>query len=188
MAILFERLIRHRGTEYRIVADLDDAAIGDGALRVTIQASVRSLPDGPWLEEALDLVVDLTRSLVEVVVKGRVIATVPFTLPLADSADFLGNDIDVIVDDGVIEHAMGAHGIEALIHLIPADPFIGCIVKSAVSTAIGQIIRCWRSAPKGGPMSQLTHDIGSCLREHGLRMALTFLYRAGRCAVLVGMG
>ena len=188
MAILFERLIRHRSTEYRVAADLDDAAIVRGALRVTVLAAVRSLPDGPWLEETLDLVVDLTRSVVEVVVNGAVIATVPFTLPLADSVDFLGNDIDVVLDDGVIEHALGAHGIEALIHLMPADPFIGCLVKSAVSTAIGQIIRCWRSARKGGPIAELARDIGGCLREHSLRMALTFLYRAGRCAVLVGLG
>lgn len=135
----------------------------------------------------MDLAADFARSVVEVVVKGQVIATVPLELPLDDVVDFLGNDIDVLADDGVIEHAIGAYGIEELIHLIPTDPFLGCIVKSAVSTTIGQIIRCWRTAPKGDSISQLARDIGSCLPEYGLRMAFTFLYRAGRCAVLVGL-
>ena len=105
-----------------------------------------------------------------------------------DAADFLGNDIDVAADDGSFESALGTSGVEEIIHLFPADPFLGCIVKSAVSTVVGQTIRCWRTTPREAPVTQRVRDIGGCLREYGLRMALTFMYRAGRCALLAGLG
>lgn len=188
MAVLLERTIRSRDLEYRVVADLDDAAIMDNLLRVTIQGSVRRLPDGPWLEETLELTVDVERSIVEVRARDRVIGTIPLTLPLSDVADFLGNDIDVAADDGMLEGALGPSGVEEIIHLFPADPFLGCIVKGAVSTIVGQTIRCWRTTRREAPVTQRVRDIGGCLREYGLRMALTFVYRAGRCALLAGLG
>lgn len=188
MSIFFERTVRQGNREYRIAADLDDAAIVDDALRIAIQAAVRDVPDGNWVEESVELVVSVRLSNVQVSVHGQVVATVPLNLPLDDVTDFLGNGLDILKDDGLIEHAIGPAGIEQLIHLIPADPLFGCIVKSAVSTVVGQTIRCWRASSNAKAFRDRIRDIGSCLREYGLRMALTFMYRAGRCAVLAGMG
>jgi hypothetical protein len=189
MAILFERTIRYRDLEYRVVAELDDAAMMNDLLRLTVQGAVRKLPDGPWAQQTLELVVDVARSLVEIRREGgKVIATIPLTLPLPDSTDFAGNDIDVLADDKLFDGALGTSAAEELIHLIPTDPFFGCIVKGAVSTVVGQTIRCWRSTARNAPLNQRVRDIAGCLREYGLRMALTFLYRAGRCSLMAGMG
>lgn len=186
MVTLFEQTIRHGDTEYHVAADLDDAAIVDGSLSVTVKARVRSLPEGPWFDVEVELSADFSNLLVEVKVGDRVIATVPLHLPLAKAANAVLNDIDILADAGVIEHAIGAYGIETLIHIIPTDPFLGCLIKSAVSTTIGQIIRCWGSTEKGLPISRLANSIGGCLRDYSVRMALTFMYRAGRCSILLG--
>lgn len=189
MAILFERSIRYRDLEYQVVAELDDAAIMNNELRLTVQAAVRKLPDGPSVKETLELAVDVERSLVEIRREGgKVIATIPLTLPLPDSTDFAGNDIDVAADDRIFEDALGTSAAEELIHLIPTDPFLGCIVKGAVSTVVGQTIRCWRMTARDAPLNQRVRDIAGCLREYGLRMALTFMYRAGRCSLMGGVG
>jgi hypothetical protein len=187
MAGLFERTITHRGVEYKIAADLDDAAIMEDKLVATVQASVRRLPDEVWLKETVELAVDFAQSVVEVKVRGRVIATVPLTLPIPDSSDLLGGDIDIVADDHLFDHAIGPVAVEELIHLIPTDPLFGCFVKGAVSTVVGQIIRCWRTRQRT-PLRQLIRDIGGCLREHSPRMALTFMFRVGRCVALLGMG
>ncbi|HEV7680920.1 MAG TPA: hypothetical protein VGO68_02270 [Pyrinomonadaceae bacterium] len=186
MVTLFERTIRHGNTEYYVGTDLDDAAIVDGSLRVSVQARVRRFPEGPWLEAKVDLVADFSNSLVEVRIDDRVIATVPLHLPLEEAADAVLNEIDILADAGMIERAIGTYGIEELIHIIPTDPFLGCLIKSAVSTTIGQVIRCWGSTERGLSFSSMAKSIGACLREHSLRMAFTFIYRAGRCSILLG--
>lgn len=188
MTVLFERTIRSGDLEYRILADLDDAAISEERLRLTIEGAVRPMPDGTWAEEAIELIVDLVQSFVEIRVNERTIATIPLTLPVPDDTDFLGNGSDVVADDVILDGALGPSAIETIIHLFPTDPFLGCIVKGAISTTVGQTIRCWRTTPPDEPVSQRLGDIRSCLREHGLRMALTFMYRAGRCTLLGGIG
>lgn len=187
MAILFERTIRSKDLEYRVIAGLDDAAIMEDQLRLSVAGSVRHLPNGEWREETIDLLVDLGRSVIEVRVRDRPIATVPLTSPLPDITDFLGNGSDISADDMILDGELGTAAIEELIHLIPTDPFFGCIVKGAISTAIGQTIRCWRTTRREAPISQRIRDIGGCLREYGLRMALTFMYRVGRCAAFAGL-
>jgi hypothetical protein len=187
MAVLFERTIPYRGLEYKVSADLDDAAMMDDKLVVTVKASVRRPPDTARLQESLDLVVNIVGASIEVKARGRLIATVPLTLPFTKAADLFGNDIDIIVDDQAIEQIIGPVGIEELIHLVPADPLLGCLLKGALSTVVGQTIRCWASTPREGTFSQRVHNVGGCLREYGLRMALTFMFRVGRCMAFLGM-
>lgn len=186
MAILFERTIPHGDREYRVAADLDDAAIMEDTLRIAIEAAVRQLPNGEWFTESVELLVSLRESSVQVLLHGKSIATVRLNLPIDDVSDFLGNGLDILKDGRLIENEIGSAGIEDLIHMIPADPLFGCIVKSTVSTLIGQTIRCWQSTSNASSLRNRVRDIGGCLREHGVRMALTFMYRAGRCAALAG--
>jgi len=189
MAVLFERTIPSRDREYRVVADLDDAAIMDDQLRMAVKGAVRQLPDGAWQEETIELTVDLGRSVIEVRVRGSggIVATVPLNLPLPDVADFYGNGSDIAADDVIIDGALGPSAIEQIIQLIPVDPFFGCIIKGAISTAIGQTIRCWRTTRREAPAAQRVRDVGGCLREYGVRMALTFMYRVGRCTLSAGL-
>lgn len=186
MTMLFERTISHAGREYRIIADFDDALLMEDTFRIAVRAAVRTPPDEGWQEETVEIAVNLRLSYAQVLIRGQEIATVPLDLPLDDVSDFSGNGLDIPKDDVTIEDALGASGVERLIHLVPADPFLGCIVKSAVSTLIGQTIRCWRSVPRSESFRQMIGDTGSCLREYGLRMTMVFMYRAGRCAVLGG--
>lgn len=187
MAILFERTIRNNDLEYRVIADLDDAAIMNDQLRLSVAGSVRQLPDGEWRKETIELLGDFGRSVIELRVRNRPIATVPLTLPLPDITDFLGNGSDISADDMILDQALEPAVIEELIHLIPTDPLFGCLVKGAISTTIGQTIRCWRTTRREAPISQRIRDIAGCLREYGLRMALTFMYRVGRCVALAGL-
>ncbi|MCS6306304.1 MAG: hypothetical protein H8K07_21975 [Nitrospira sp.] len=184
MAGLFERTIRTNDLEYRVVANFDDAAIMDNRLRLLVVGSVRKLSSGDWYEETIELVGNFERSVIELRVRGMPIAMVPLNVPLPDINDFLGNGSDLSVDDTHIDSALGTTAIETLIHLVPTDPFLGCIIKGAVSTVVGQTIRCWRTMPTEGRIQQRIRSIGNCLREYGMRMTLTFMYRAGRCAVV----
>ena len=149
-----------------------------------IRAGVRNAAADIWIDTTLRGEIRLFDRVIVLSHEGREIARLSLDLPLPDEADAAGPDID-IEDDGVIDEAIGGYGIEEIIHLVPADPFLGCIIKGAASTAIGQIIRCWRPN-RYSPPGELVRQIRSCLRDHWRRMSWTFIYRAGRCTLLGG--
>ena len=188
MATLFERTIRRGELEYRITTDFDDAAIMDNEFRVTIEGAVRRLPAGTWRPVTLELVGNMERALIEVYAEERLIGTIHLDLPIEEAKDLLGNGLDIEATDEIIEEELGPLAIEEIIHLIPGDPFLGCLLKGALSTVVGQTIRCWRKSSTDLAVAERIGEIGGCLREYGLRMALTFMYRAGRCTLLIGLG
>ncbi len=188
MAEIFQRIIRHKGREYRIEVDFDDAAITQDSAPFEIRAAFRDLGQKDWNEISLTIDLRYAEGVLVVRQGEREIGRIPLDLALAPAEEPTGTDIDIDADSALIEDALGAKAVEELIHLIPSDPIFGCIVKSAVSTAVGQIIRCWRQVGKAENFKDKAYRVGACLRDYGARMALTFMWRAGRCAATLGMG
>lgn len=189
MPILFSHTIRRTGRDYKVDFSFDDQEIMNNTAAFEIKASVKEADSDQWQDITLRIDVNLAEELLEISHDGRPIAKLPLNLPLNDGVADTVSDIDVNqINEKIIDEAIGRLGIEEILHLLPGDPFFGCIIKGATSTAIGQIIRCWRPNRHIRPLKDLAYRIGSCLRDNVTRMLFTFIYRTGRCAVLCGAG
>jgi hypothetical protein len=186
MESIFQRTIRKDGRDYRVDFSFDDEAIMDEAAGFEITAGVKAATSDHWTEVTLRVEVRLASEIIVLSHNDRELARLRLRLPLDEGADFSGEDVDIDRDAGAIEQEIGTHVLEEIIHLIPADPFLGCLIKGAVSTAVGQIIRCWNRVSDTRPYRELAHRIVSCLRDFRSRMLFTFMWRAGRCAALGG--
>ncbi len=185
MPILFRHTIRKDDRDYRVEFSFDDEAIMNNSAGFEIKAGTKNPASDMWTDITLHGEVRLAEELLVLSHEGREIARVSLNLPLHDLADAAGFDIDIDHSD-MIDRAIGSLGLEGIIQLIPTDPFLGCIIKGAASTAIGQVIRCWHPNRNTRPFTDLARRIGSCLRDHATRMLFTFIYRAGRCAAFGG--
>lgn len=190
--MLFDRTITRRDREYRITADLDDKALMDNDLTVVLSASYRERKQGEWSEwQTIRLTIrtDFEKRAIEVLDGDRVIARVPLDSEVPESVESEGNDLDVEGEGESLRPHIDAGIWEGIIQDVPVDMFFGCIIKGAVSTLVGQIIRCCnRVEAKTDRLREYIGEIASCLKEHGLKMAFTFVCRAGRCMVLAGFG
>lgn len=201
---IFEKTIRHGKIEYKVEFDFDEEAIMENSATFEINASFRQIPanndeDG-WTKISIKGEVDWEERVFILSYEGQQIGKMPLDLLLPES-DPLGSTLDIAQEDKVLDphfhetaNAINgiannhvSHAIERGIHFLPADPFLGCIIKGAASTAIGQIIRCWQKNREVRPYKALARRIGSCLRDHATGMLLTFMWRTGRCVLFAGL-
>jgi hypothetical protein len=201
---IFEKTIRHGDVEYKVEFDFDDEAIMENSATFEINASFRPISanndeDG-WTEISIKGEVNWEKREFVLSYEGQVIGKMPLDL-LVPESDPLGTTLDITQEDNILgphfqetakaingiakDHV--SHAIEKGIHLLPTDPFLGCIIKGAASTAIGQIIRCWQKNREVRPYKALARRVGSCLRDHATGMLLTFMWRTGRCVLLAGL-
>lgn len=198
---IFEKTIRHGTIEYKVEFDFDDEAIMENSAKFEINASFRPISidkeEHKWTEISIEGDVNWEERVFILSYDGRQIGRIPLDLPVPES-DPLGSTLDIIQEDRVLgphfqetANAINgialAHAIETGIHFLPTDPFLGCIIKGAASTAIGQIIRCWQKHQNIRPYRALAGRIGSCLRDHATGMLLTFMWRTGRCIMFAGL-
>jgi hypothetical protein len=83
-------------------------------------------------------------------------------------------------EEAAIDDALAATA-ERLLGLVPADALIGCLIKGAVTTLVGQLLRCWAAIDHDN-LGQVLGDMRGCLSQHGWRMLWTFGTRWLRCA------
>ena len=83
--------------------------------------------------------------------------------------------------------ALGSRIEEALNAIPVLDPVLGCLLKGAVTSAAGQLIRCWYSTDPDTPSQARRRATLGCLQENGIRMMVKFAMRTGRCMVTFGM-
>lgn len=77
--------------------------------------------------------------------------------------------------------------IVGLINNIPAvDPIFGCILKSGISTTIGQIVKCHKNVSKGASVRKKISDILKCLGANKMSMLAKFTTRALKCMLFLG--
>jgi hypothetical protein len=194
MATLVKRQIRRGSTEYRIEISLDYEALLQSEIHTSVTGAVRRVGDEKWDEVTYDIDVDLKAKQVVVKYGDKTVATFPLGLSLPESPDPDGEDIDIEVDDGIIDGAIQvAHSLDLSVaeHLLQAlpvpDPFLGCLLKSAITTTVGQIIRCWNSQKIRKPLKYLASQMAECLGAHKWAMFATFMARSGRCMVFCGL-
>ena len=179
MERIFRKTFRRNGKDYKIQLGFDDAAIMENAARFELKAGIKDINQSDWKETTIQVDVLFDRKVIELTHEGRTIGTIPLDFPVSDTPDAADEDIDIDAESTAIEELIGS---------IPTDPFLGCIIKGAASTAVGQIIRCWRRHHQsGGTYRELAGRIAGCLRDYAGRMLLRFMWRAGRCAVTGGL-
>ncbi len=187
---MFYKIITHGTRQYKIEATLDDAALMNDEASIDIVASVRRKFDnrwGEWEDSNISLKVNPREQVVEIHHDGKLIGKISLNSKVPEAEDFEGNDLDIEAEDQALEEAFEYVALEEIIQALPVpDPILGCLIKGAVSTVVGQTIRCWRNAREYEEnFAQLARNIGGCLREYGIRMAITFAYRAGKCAAML---
>lgn len=200
MDSFFKRIIRKGHEEYRIEIGFDDNAIMDNSAKFEIEAERRTLPDGNFEKVILEIDVQFERNQIVISNKApqKVLATLSLDTYLEEPGDFEGNGIDLDdeekhIFDSFSDEAgepLEAGIAETMIGSIPTDPFLGCLIKGAVSTLVGQIIRCWNNMRLRSALSSFrekARDIYGCLREYAPRMLFTFMYRSGKCVVTCGL-
>lgn len=207
MTKFLEKTFFNGNKEYRIELGFDDKPIMKVAAKFEIDGKVREMPEGKWAK--INLVMEVQFEINEIIIKRkddtRILARISLDTILPESESFDGIDIDIEKDDLIIsENLLDENGInisakftEELISSIPTDPLIGCLVKGALSTVTGQILRCWQTTKKAKKEAtkktkevvnqQKTRSMYGCMREYSVRMLVTFMYRSGKCIATLGM-
>ena len=207
MEIFFDKILTRDGKQYKIEFGFDDKALAKDLDKgkFEVSASVRNLPANPnntqggWDKITIDVEIMWETQTIEFSHKGKKIGEVSLKIDLPDCKDD-ASDLDVPVEDSILEPHLAEMGIQA----IPTDPFLGCLLKGALSTITGQLIRCYRQDKKmlldeakktplekemrrEKPMEQSrVKRMYACLKKHGAGMLFTFLIRSGRCMVMLG--
>ncbi len=65
------------------------------------------------------------------------------------------------------------------------DPILGCLIRSGISAAVGQIIDCKERTESVDWLWDRLRAIGRCLKENGVRIAARTLMRAGGCMIRI---
>ncbi|WP_321491100.1 hypothetical protein [uncultured Hyphomonas sp.] len=181
---MFHHKVQYNGREYSIELVLSEEAVEQGKLGFEITGTVRDLDEERREPEEvkLHLEVDLQEEVIIVRHKDDVIATIRLDHPSFEGLlEFPpGFAFSRPIEDVVFEE---------FLERIPAiDPVLGCLLRSAASTAVGQTVRCWRRwRDQVEGFRRLARAIAGCLKTNGWRMAGVFVFRTGRCFLMGGV-
>ena len=176
---LFRHSIKTAEAEYRLIAS--NPFLDDRGLHVRVRGSFRRLPDGRWERVEVGVRLDLVEAKVELLVDGEPIGSIPLE-SIADEAAQVAEDVAGAFLGEKVAEELAAE----LIQRIPTDPFVGCLIKSAVSTLVSKILGCWAATPHDQPITQIARAIAGCLRQFGWRIIGVFLRRLGPCMATLG--
>lgn len=189
---MFYHKVRHKGREYTVEVVLSEELVGEGKIGLEVTGTVQDLVDEEQgsrkASEPQSVTLQLEANFEEKVVIVRhndeVVGVIP--LDVIDIGDIAEDAFGFPLSDAIENAASSA--FEEIIERIPAvDPVLGCLLRSAASTAIGQTIRCWRKLREEVEGAwRLAREIALCLKAHGWQMAATFVFRAGRCILFGG--
>ena len=204
--------IRHGGRDYTIECEWDAlVGLGDsGTLRFLVRGTVTDLESEASESVELTLEADLNAGFLVVRHEDQEIARLPLDQDLpTDEADLNPYEEDTLVwgtaetprayaervaelRDAIpdVEY-MDSSAAELIIQAIPVDPLLGCLLKSGVSTVIGQLIRCWRGTAEvqdaGIQMEGRIRALADCVMGHAREMGFRFMFRAGKCVFFAGL-
>ena len=196
MKKLLSRTFIRQGKEYRVEISLDVEAL-ESKLSVAVTGAVRNQGDEEWDEVTYSAELDTEGEQIVVKYGDDDIASIPLHLPLSASDDPDLQDAELEAEHSLIDSLLDASrflkeppvGVETILEALPApDPFLGCLLKGAVVTVAGQIIRCWKSLDRRRPISYVMSHMSDCFQGHTWNMVTSFMWRSGRCMVLFGFG
>ena len=173
--------------EYSIELVLGEDQLQEGKLGWVITGTMLRLDEenAEAQQVELHLDVDFEGRLVTVYHDDEIVGE--FALDLPGFEAVFENAQELPLSLGAEDAALAA--LENIIENLPAvDPILGCLLKSAASTAVGQTIRCWRKVRDDfqGAVN-VARQVAKCLKEHGWQIAATFVFRAARCILTGGI-
>ena len=187
---MFARTFTIDDRQYSFDVALDDAAITDESLAIDVRAVMRRREGAGWTDwYEVKLRAELLAGDELIVVKhdDRVIGQVRLDTEVPHDESFDGSRLDIEAEDAALAPAFSSFDWGEAIDAIPAgDPVFGCLIRGAVSTVVGQTIRCWQQVGAQERLQERTWKVLGCLRESGLKMSFTFVYRVGKCVAKAG--
>lgn len=181
----------HKDQEYQIELSLNDAAIMKNNLEIAVAGRYREIRENQWKEEIFIVRLVSEEKLIQVIFHDEIVGTIN----LNNLGDFLTETFDELetpeawteIEGLFLDN--GGELIESAIQRIPAfDPVFGCLLKSGLSTAIGQLIECHsetRALSMERPRQRIL-GILRCLGVNSLAMAGKFTFRTLKCAAMGG--
>lgn len=177
-----------KGQEYQIDLSLNDAAIMDSHLEIEVTGRYRRNDSEQWEEKIFIVRLVSSQNKIQVIFHSKVIGEIDLrrfegaldeTFDKLDASDAWNQVREFFLDNGEI--------VEQAIQRIPAfDPVFGCLLKSGLSTAIGQLLECY---PQVRALANPLHRVWATLRCLGVNsfvMASKFTLRTLKCAALGG--
>lgn len=175
---------------YSLELDLDDAAMMEDAVSITITGTKTFAGTKTNLSVEFSVTLETREKPWQIVIRhgDTVVGTIPLPEfgPPEDVAhgappDEAWNHLLSLLDNpDALEHAIAS---------IPAvDPILGCLIKAAVSTTVGQVLRCYGEHRKLADWRAITRNVIRCLGAHSARILMTAIWRTGKCAALAGFG
>jgi hypothetical protein len=198
MATLFEEKFYRDGINYRVSLSFDDGAIMNGSAKFDTIVSRQKEGDEKWNEVSVTSELNWPEKKIILTAKADSLAIqfrheIDLTAFLPDAGDAIEKFSDEYLD-GLLDGKL-VDGVEKLIHLVPTDPLLGCLIKGSLSTLIGQIIRCWpriRDESKNrrewkAKILNMCGMLAKCLQTNSLKMLGTFTRRFLKCALFHGL-
>jgi len=162
MAKITELNFRHKGYEYGLTIDFDDAALMEDLIAFDVIASRKNGADKD-INIAVRVEIDSPNQLIRVIVNEEVVL-----------------EIGIFEDESQVEQAINS---------IPAgllgDPITGCAIKAGVSAIVGQAINCARSLEAQAMFARVP-EYFKCMASNFGNISTVAMYRAFTCILNCG--
>jgi hypothetical protein len=160
----------HNGYRYNLTVDWDDYALEKGEIAFPITASSTSLETKKVSEIHAEVGVKAEgdTALLYITIKGITAFEMPIQ-ELFNEESIVGRAIEKV-------HAS----------FILVDPIVGCLVRSGLSVAVGQILKCKAESITEKWLHPRLSSIAKCLRKNIPNMLVKTALRAGRCVFRAG--
>ena len=201
------KFVSRGGDEYQLDLDLNDEAIMRNHVEFVVAGTVRKGASGRTIHAQFTVRLNVPDNRIEVIHQDQIVGTIylarpdinqvadvdePETLQLREHIDNTWERICAFLEEG------GRESIERIIDNIPAvDPVFGCLIRAALSTAIGQLLKCYA---QDRPIEEdLRHREGEinrrrqamrvleCLKNNLLAIGSRFAMRFWKCFAFGGI-
>lgn len=173
------------GIDYEFELGFDDAALMDDAIVFDIVARRHDPQSDQRHEVPAQVKVDLTEMVATVSIEGTNIGRIRLA-DLNIPAEWAGDEAWSAIEgawEGIGDHL----SVDQVIQNVPVpDPIFGCILKSGISTTVGQTLRCRNEAIQTEEWRPYIRQILRCLSRNGTSMFLTALSRTFFCMATLG--
>src|ERR1051325_8342835 len=171
--------------EYELALDFKEAAIMKDQLEIEVIGKRRPIGESKWEQVSLILRYDAPGQSILVLAGEKELGCCGLEKYIEMARGPIESGLQELGEaaGGLLGETLSYSFEEMISGISVPDPVLGCLLKGAVSTVVGQTIRCYNGAKKK------EHPIRStlrCLLEYSPRMGLVATGRALRCAMTFG--
>lgn len=171
MARYLSQQFEYRDRFYHLEIGVDRIAALRNDLKIEIAA--RSVSINGQGAEAINvtLTLDLEAQQIVIEVEGEELGRISLDargVAEADDMDDIGDTVWGVLQAHLLEGDGPATGFEQIMEQIPVgDPFLGCLIKGAISASVGQAIRCYQKmTPAEEGVRQKLRFIAQCMGKN----------------------